>query len=131
MNVNVYLFLWLSVFFQVKHFFADFIFQNVWMLQKSRAGWDFVLPLSIHCAIHASATLAVCLYLAPSYWWLAAMDFAIHFVMDRFKAGPKYLGRFHDVRGQGFWISFGFDQMVHHLTHIYIAWILAGLPTSV
>lgn len=125
MNVNVELLLWLLIFFQVKHFFADFVFQNVWMLQKSRPSWDFVPPLAIHCGVHAGATLALVLYLNPMYWWLAALDFLVHFVMDRVKAGPSYLGRFNDVRGKAFWVSFGVDQMVHHLTHLYIAWFLA------
>lgn len=126
MTINVELFITLIIFFHVKHFFADFVFQNVWMLQKSRPGWDFVPPLAIHCSVHALITLAVALYLAPIYWWLCVVDFVIHFVMDRIKAGPRYLGRFHDIRGKAFWVTFGFDQMVHHLTHLFIAWWLAS-----
>lgn len=122
---NLQLFLVLLVFFQVKHFFADFVFQNVWMLQKSRPGWDFVPPLAIHCGVHTAATLAVVLYINPAAWWLAALDFVVHFTMDRIKAGPRYLGRYSDVRGKAFWVSFGLDQMVHHLTHLYIAFYLA------
>ena len=125
MNVNVELFLWLTVFFQVKHFVADFVLQNVWMLQKARPNWDFVLPLSIHCGIHGLLTLVAVLYVYPQGWWLAALDFVVHFIMDRIKAGPRYLGRYTDVRGKAFWVSFGFDQMVHHLTHLYIAWYIA------
>lgn len=117
-------FIYLLVFYQVKHFLADFVFQNVWMLQKSRPGWDFVPPLSIHCGIHAGATLAAALYLNPSLWWLGVLDFVVHFIMDRIKAGPRYLGRFQDIRGKAFWVTFGFDQMVHHLTHIYICIML-------
>ena len=126
MTINVELFLYLLIFFQVKHFVADFVLQNVWMLQKSRPGWDFVLPLTIHCGVHAGMTLAACLYVNPAYWWLAALDFGVHFTMDRLKAGPAYLGRYNDVRSKGFWVSFGFDQLVHHLTHLFIAWWLAS-----
>lgn len=126
MNINAELLLWLLILFQVKHFFADFVFQNVWMLQKARPGWDFVPPLAIHCGIHGATTLIVVLFVNPSFWWLAVLDFVIHFVMDRFKAGPRYLGRYTDVRSKAFWISFGFDQMIHHLTHIYICWVLAA-----
>jgi hypothetical protein len=124
MTFNVELFISLLIFFQVKHFFADFVFQNVWMLQKSRAGWDFVPPLAIHCGVHALLTLAAALYVNPAYWWLAVLDFVIHFVMDRIKAGPRYLGRFQDIRAKAYWVVFGFDQMVHHLTHLWIAWFL-------
>ncbi len=125
MTVNVELFLALLIIYQVKHFAADFLFQNVWMLQKSRAGWEFVLPLSTHCAIHSAFTLAIVLYVNPSLWWLAVVDLVTHFIMDRIKAGPRYMGRFSDMRSQAFWICFGFDQMVHHLTHIWICWYLA------
>jgi hypothetical protein len=55
---------------------------------------------------------------------LAIVDFVVHFTMDRIKAGPRYLGRFSDVSSKAFWVSFGFDQMVHHLTHLYIVWYL-------
>lgn len=122
---NVELFIGLLILFQVKHFFADFVLQNVWMLQKAKPGWDFVPPLAIHSGVHMLITLIVVLYLNPAYWWLAVVDFVVHFTMDRIKAGPRYLGRFSDVRSKAFWVCFGFDQMVHHLTHLYIAWFLA------
>lgn len=124
MTINVELFLSLLIIYQIKHFLADFVFQNVWMLQKSRPSWDFVPPLSLHCGIHGAATLAIVLYVNPQYWWLAAFDFAVHFTMDRIKAGPRYLGRFSDMRSKAFWVTFGLDQMVHHLTHLYICWFL-------
>ena len=85
MTINVELFICLLIIFQVKHFIADFVLQNVWMLQKSRPGWDFVAPLSIHCGVHAGITLVVALYVNPQYWWLAVADFVIHFTMDRIK----------------------------------------------
>lgn len=125
MTVNVSLLLNLLVIYQVKHFVADYLFQNVWMLQKSRPGWDFALPLGTHCAVHSLFTLGIVLYVNPAYWWLALVDLVTHFVMDRIKAGPRYLGRFADMRSKAFWMSYGFDQMVHHLTHIWICWFLA------
>ena len=125
MSINAELLLWLLIIFQVKHFIADFVLQNVWMLQKSRPNWDFVLPLSIHCGVHALSTLPFVLYLKPSMWWLAVLDFVVHFAMDRIKAGPRYLGRFNDIQSKAYWVSFGLDQMVHHFTHIYICWMLA------
>lgn len=124
MASNFDLFLILSIVFQFKHFISDFIFQNVWMLQKARPNWSFVLPLSVHCAIHSVGTLVIVLWVNPSHWWLALLDFVVHFVLDRIKAGPRYLGRFSDMKKSPFWICFGFDQMLHHLTHIYIAWYL-------
>lgn len=125
MTDQVHLFIALLIVFQVKHFIADFLLQNVWMLQKARPGWDFIPPLSIHCGVHMLMTLAIVLYVDPAAWWLCFVDFVLHFTMDRIKAGPHYLGRWNDVRGKAFWVSFGFDQMVHHLTHMYIAWFIS------
>lgn len=125
MNVNTELLLWLLIFYQIKHYLADFVFQNVWMLQKSRPGWDFIWPLTIHSGIHALFTLALALYLYPQAWWLGVLDFVLHFLMDRIKAGPRYMGRWSDMRSKAFWVCFGFDQMVHQLVHLYICWFLA------
>lgn len=110
--------------FQLKHFIADFPLQSRYMLQKTRSDWAFIPPLALHSAIHAAMTLAIVAYFRSDLWWLAVFDFIIHFVMDRIKSGPRYLGRFNDTKQNGFWIAMGFDQMVHHLTHLAIIWVL-------
>lgn len=115
---------YLLIAFQVKHFLADFPLQFPYMLRKFRPGWDFVLPLTAHCGVHAILTLAIVLWVRPALWWLAVADFIIHFVMDRLKSGPRFLGRFKDQTKTLYWVSFGFDQMVHHLTHFLIVWII-------
>lgn len=125
-TVDVQLLFWLLIFYQVKHLIADFILQNVWMLQKASPGWNFFWPLSIHSGVHGLITLAVTLAVRPHLWWLSIIDFAVHFTMDRIKAGPRYLGRFNDVRTKAYWVCFGFDQMVHHLTHLLICWYIAS-----
>jgi hypothetical protein len=114
----------LLVIFQIKHFVADFPLQREYMLQKVKPGWDFLLPLSLHCGVHAFLTLAICLAYRPALWWLALVDFVVHFIMDRIKSGPRYLGRFNNVQKHSYWITFGFDQMVHHLTSLAIIWVL-------
>jgi len=114
----------LLIIFQVKHFVADFPLQREYMLRKVSPNWDFVLPLSVHCGVHAALTLAICMWFRPELWWLAGIDFLVHFVMDRLKSGPKYLGRYNDRNKPGFWNALGFDQMVHHLTHIGLIWMI-------
>lgn len=114
----------LLVVFQIKHFIADFPLQFPYMLRKLSPGWEFVFPLSLHCSVHALLTLLITLLTVPSLWYLSVLDFIIHFVMDRIKSGPRYLGRFNDVHRSPYWIAFGFDQMVHHLTHFWIIWML-------
>jgi hypothetical protein len=114
----------LLIIFQVKHFIADFPLQREYMLRKFSPGWDFVLPLTTHCLVHGVLTLAVTMVFNPRLWWLAPADFAIHFVMDRIKSSPRYLGRFNDLTRSGYWIALGFDQMVHHLTSLWVVWVL-------
>jgi hypothetical protein len=114
----------LLVVFQVKHFLADFPLQGEYMLQKVSGEWDFVLPLGVHCAVHGAMTLAIVMAVDTQLWWLALVDFVIHFVMDRIKSGPRYFGRFNDKSRPAFWNVLGFDQMVHHLTSFYIVWVL-------
>lgn len=110
----------LLILFQIKHFICDFPLQREYMLKKTLPGWEFVPPLALHCLVHAAFTLAILMVYKPTLWKLALLDFGVHFVMDRIKSGPKYLGRFNDRDRPGFWNSLGFDQMVHHFTHYYI-----------
>lgn len=118
--------IFLAAIFQVKHFIADFPLQKEYMLKKFLPGWEFVLPLATHCAVHGAMTLGIVLAIRPQLWWLAVVDFVVHFIMDRLKSGPKYLGRYDDKSQPGFWNALGFDQMVHHLTSLYIVWMLVS-----
>lgn len=113
----------LLLIFQVKHFLADYPLQTTWMLGKFRPDWSFFWPLTLHCLVHAWLTAVIVTAIDPTKWWLAVVDFVIHFVMDRIKAGPKYLGRYN-VKEKQFWWSLGLDQSVHHLTHYFIIWSL-------
>jgi len=143
----------LLVLFQLKHFLSDYILQGKYMLGKFKPGWGFLLPLLAHVGVHGIFTLGVVLYVAPHLWWLCLVDMSSHFFMDRVKAGPKYLGRFKPLTAEQFveaekdlfdpgfftkyaaakkklrgnvffWWSLGFDQMVHHLTDLYIVYVL-------
>jgi len=115
----------LLILFQIKHFIGDFPLQREYMLKKTLAGWEFVPPLATHCAVHAVLTLVLVLPMRPDLWWLGVVDFVIHFGMDRIKSGPRYLGRFSDRDKPGFWNALGFDQMIHHITCIYVVWVMA------
>ena len=115
----------LLVVFQVKHLLGDYVFQTGWMVRgKGRSGAGFVFPLSVHVLVHAVMTLGILLVVHPKMWYLALVDFAAHFIMDRIKASPQLFGRYSDTTKQSFWIPLGFDQMVHHLTHYLIIFLL-------
>ena len=135
----------LLVLFQIKHFLADFPLQNEYMLGKFKNGREFILPLVAHCGVHAVFTFGIALTFTSAVSFsivLALFDFAVHFTMDRLKAGKKYLGRFKPLTAQEypeatavqkkhnkfFWWSIGFDQMVHHLTHYVIIALIIFYP---
>ena len=69
-------------------------FQGEYMLGKFKADWGFFWPLAAHSGVHTLFTLIICLIWNQALWWLALVDGALHFFVDRVKSGPKYLGRF-------------------------------------
>lgn len=157
----------LLVCFQIKHFLADYPLQSPdFFIGKFRPDWKFIWPLFVHCFIHAIATDIICLWFGASdklALQLALFNGSVHFLMDRAKASPRYLGRWKPLTGEQwkvateaklaiqkeeseighevislynraqtilrsnklFWISLGFDQLVHHLTDIIcIYWLM-------
>lgn len=111
--------------FQLKHLIGDYILQTGWMVRgKTEAGPGYVFPLAVHVFIHAATTFIIVMIINPALWYLALLDFGVHFVMDRIKSSPHLLGRYTDMNKQSYWIPFGVDQMVHHLTHYFIIWQL-------
>lgn len=90
---------WLMVIMLLKHYIADYLLQNRYMLNKFKSDWSFVLPLLAHSGVHGVFTLAICLVFAPALWYLALIDMAVHFIMDRIKASPKLLGRYKALSG--------------------------------
>lgn len=117
-----------SLVFLVKHFLADFLLQTTWMaLGKERAaGW--VMPLAVHAGIHAIATGLICVVFAPALIWFAAVDFVLHFAIDRSKA---IAGRFLQINPSrpAFWWLLGLDQTLHHATHLGFTVVIASQPT--
>lgn len=108
------------------------------MIGKFLPDWRFVVPLLAHVGVHAGFTFViVCCWTygrVDMALCLALFDAAIHFFMDRLKAGPKYLGRWKALSGKEwpaatdeqkrgnklYYFALGFDQMVHALTHYAI-----------
>ena len=125
-----------SALFHLKHFFADFIFQNEYMLGKFKDGTQWIKPLLAHVLVHGVITFFILLCFAS--WlsflmicFLSFFDMIIHFFMDRIKASPKMLGVFKPLTAETyiaasdkqklhnkyFWWSLGIDQMIHGMTH--------------
>jgi hypothetical protein len=106
--------------FAVKHYVADFLLQTGWMARgKDRpGGWlgPLLGPHRLPCGAHARLALA----LAPHLWWLALVDAALHFGIDRSKSLLARSGGWQPAQCQ-FWWVLGFDQLLHQLTNIGIA----------
>lgn len=112
----------LLVVYQLKHFLADFPLQGRYMLGKFKSGTEWILPLAAHASVHAAFTaIIVTAAHRTELLWLAALDFAVHFIVDRLKASPNLGGRWKMDKPQ-FWWALGADQMAHHLTHYFIIW---------
>lgn len=105
--------------FQVKHFLADFVLQNKYMLKKV-ARTDWFLPLISHSAVHALGTFIVLVYfIGVNAIYFALVDFAVHTGIDAWKARMTE----QNVFRKAFWVALGLDQLAHQLTYIAMAFI--------
>ncbi len=95
--------------------------------KEQPTGWFF--PLLAHVLVHTGATAIIFAILAPAYIWIAAVDFVLHFAIDRAKG---LLNRFfdNDPTKTGFWWLLGIDQTLHHLTHLGFAILIAVVKTA-
>jgi hypothetical protein len=109
----------------VKHVIADFVLQNSWMAigKDQKTGW--ALPLLAHCLVHLALALALILVIAPRFWFVAFIDFAIHIVIDRAK-GLCASGLNVTLGHPWFWTLIGVDQALHHLTGFGLSIFMAA-----
>jgi len=110
-----------------KHIVADFFLQNSWMAigKDQKTGW--ALPLLAHCLVHLAVALLLILIVAPKFWFVAFIDFAIHITVDRLKGicASRY-GVTLEAGHPWFWTLIGVDQALHHLTGFGLSIFLAG-----
>lgn len=119
---DVYTFAVLMSVFLMKHWVADFVLQTPYMLQKGDAhGWVF--PLMAHVGVHLIGSAPIILIVHWKYGWLLLMEGVIHFTVDRIKASPFMWGRYVPS-DKAFWITLGFDQLVHNITYVVMALFL-------
>ena len=98
-----------------KHVVADFFLQNSWMAlgKDQKTGW--ALPLLAHCGVHLVLTTLLVTIVAPRFWFVGLIDFAIHLCIDRAKG--LCVSTFNvNMDHQWFWWLIGIDQALHHLT---------------
>jgi hypothetical protein len=90
---------------------------------------NWAAPLFSHTAIHGAATAAIYALLAPELAWLGAVDFLVHSLIDR---GKGYVVRRLGLTQANtfYWWVLGFDQTLHHATHLVFAVLLAAFRTN-
>jgi hypothetical protein len=117
------------IIFLFKHLVADFLLQTSWMASGKERQEGWFAPLLAHVAVHTVATALIFAALAPAFLWMAAVDFVVHFAVDRAKG---LLNRFFgaDPTTASFWWLLGADQTLHHLTHLGFALLIAAVRTG-
>ena len=111
----------------VKHVIADFVLQNSWMAigKDQKTGW--ALPLLAHCLVHLAVSMALILVVAPRFWFVALIDFAIHITVDRLKGiCASSFGVTLELEHPWFWTLIGVDQALHHLTGFGLSIFMAS-----
>ncbi|APO75871.1 hypothetical protein AM571_CH03070 [Rhizobium etli 8C-3] len=121
---NIFPFISLLIWLQVKHFVADYLLQPPWMLEgkghiRNPGGY-------VHAAIHAVGSFPALVFFGLDMgiiFGLGASEFAIHYAIDHAKAihSRQHSG---DIMTRAFWAAHGADQLLHHLTY---AGILAAV----
>jgi hypothetical protein len=112
------------VFLQFKHWYIDFVNQTD---DEVKCKGIYLNWVGIkHSLKHGIGTI-LCVFFATFYLDIALilglLDFVIHYHIDWIKMnyGCK------DITKKSFWSHLGLDQMLHHLTYIGIAIIIAQL----
>jgi hypothetical protein len=116
MSLTSIVFLYLA--FRAKQLTGDFLLSSWSARDKSKPfGQGGLRALSLHAGIHAACAFVVLMIFAPLFWWLAIVDFAVHFFIDKCKAllNNKMGWTYND---NAYWRLFGIDQEAHNLTHL-------------
>lgn len=112
--------------FQLKHFLADFVLQNGYILANRRIyGHPGGL---LHAGIHVSLTLPILLVAGvawPLLGYILAGEFIFHYHLDWAKDRLNHaLGL--TPASAPFWWLMGLDQALHQLSYLVIAGIVAA-----
>jgi len=109
--------------FTLKQFVADFVLQTNWMAQGKARLQNWQLPLLAHAGTHGVLCVLVTVISVPNLWWFGAIDFAIHMVID---FGKSKIGHRTGwgVADAPYWMLFGFDQLLHHITGLVLAYFV-------
>lgn len=114
--------IYLLIYLFALHFIADFVFQFNWMAHgKSKKFW----PLFAHVLVYTSIFLggaAVCTHINSAIWF-GVLNGVIHYIVDYFTS--RLNSRLYQKEDkQTFFISVGFDQLLHAITILLTSQLL-------
>jgi len=106
----------------IKHLIADFILQTDKM--ATRKGKEAKI-LFLHASHHAILTFFILVFFTSLKYALilSSSEILTHSLIDFTKANKKILGRY-TPSSKMFWISFGFDQLLHYLNYLIFIFII-------
>jgi hypothetical protein len=111
--------------FIAKQFVADFPLQTKWMARGKERSDQFLSPLAAHAGVHGIFSTFIAAIAVPALWWLGIVDFVVHFAIDLGKVSISRRTNWQPTDVE-FWNLFGLDQMLHQLTGLAFAIVLAG-----
>src|SRR5260370_42256634 len=89
------------------------------------SGW--ALPCLAHCLVHLAVSMTLILNTAPTFWFVALIDFAIRITVDRAKGFcASRFGVTQENHHPWFWTLIGVDQALHHLTGFGLSIFMAA-----
>lgn len=115
----------LLLFFQIKHWYADFKIQT-YMQTVKKGVWLHPVGIS-HSMEHMIASMVVLLIYGLFFTvnpmtiiWVCISEGILHYIIDfvKVKYGCK------DNTKPLFWNQFGLDQLSHQVTYLVMVWIL-------
>lgn len=129
------LFFILTIQFAIAHFLFDYVWQTKYHLRKfNRTGW--VMPLISHSADHAFSQFAIIVvtmaFVGITFniilvaFTACLLSGVVHFVTDRIKAHPDIFPKY-SYPSKSYFVAHGLDQLVHQLTYISLAFVIAQL----
>lgn len=110
---------------QVKHLFADYIWQSNEMVRKKG---KYGNPVGAsHSALHSVLTVGVLILVTPLSLGLvllvAVLEFLVHYHTDWAKDYFTALSG-KSPREKGYWILVGLDQFMHQITYVAIVGVV-------
>ncbi len=107
-----------------KHFLADFVLQTSEIAEKKGKSLKY---LALHSFHHVALTFGILFALGIEIkvcFYVFIVEFILHSVLDYLKANGIFYSK-KPFPQKGFFVSLGFDQLLHALTYIAIAYFLS------